>query len=205
MASISSFIMLDRSVFKHWNKLNWDPNWIQSKSRIRTWRIRIRPGRKNTNLSLANIWTEVATLQLSSGKCHHADPRLLKWIYIVFWLLVTIRITGCEWEGAWNHEKGGGRWEIKKKKHRGNEGREEKKIYRNARRAGRRREKLSYLRCNRGKGAFADWSCHGNGWHLVYVRVALCMIVFVCGGFCVCECASEHLEVFVSVCACVCV
>ena len=39
----------------------------------------------------------------------------------------------------------------------------------------------------------------------MYVRVALCMIVFVCGGFCVCEFASEHLEVFVSVCACVCV
>ena len=56
-----------------------------------------------------------------------------------------------------------------------------------------------------GKGASADWSCHGNGWHLVYVRVALCMIVFVCGGFCVCECASEHLEVFVSVWVCVCV
>lgn len=47
----------------------------------------------------------------------------------------------------------------------------------NARRAGRRREKLSYLCCNRGKGAFADWSCHGNGWHLVYVCVWLYLSV----------------------------
>ncbi len=35
--------------------------------------------------------------------------------------------------------------------------------------------------------------------------VSLCMIVFACGGFCVCECASEHLEVFVCVCLCMCV
>lgn len=46
------------------------------------------------------------------------------------------------------------------------------------RRAEGRRGKLSYLRCNRGKRAFADWSCHGDGWHLAYV----CTSAFVCEG-----------------------
>lgn len=35
------------------------------------------------------------------------------------------------------------------------------------------REKLSYLCCNRGTEAFADWSCHGDGWHLVHVCVCV--------------------------------
>lgn len=40
-------------------------------------------------------------------------------------------------------------------------------------------EKLSYLCCNREKGAFADWSCHGNGWHLVHVCVAVCLCAWL--------------------------
>lgn len=50
----------------------------------------------------------------------------------------------------------------------------------NARRAERRREKLSYLHCNGGKGSFTDWSCHGNGWHLLYVCASQCVSVHDC-------------------------
>lgn len=80
------------------------------------------------------------------------------------------------------------------------EGREDKNH--NARRAGRRREKLSYLCRNRGKGAFADWSCHGNGWHLVYVWVCVCVCLCAWSYLCVQSFVYVHLEMFVSVFVC---